>query len=113
MQVLPRCCKLCDYHGHTAENCKVCPNGLPYAEEQRLVEARERAEWFARDPSSYYDHCMVPYRLVDGKPVVLKFGETVLSGGSIQPDGEWEFGWPGESTEPAAEYHRRRIVPYS
>ena len=109
MQVLPRCCKLCDHYGHTAEKCTRCPNGLPYAEEKRIVAARERAEWFARDPAGYYDHCMVPYRLVDGEPVKLEFGETVLSGGSIHPDGVWEFGWPGESTEPAAEFHRRRI----
>lgn len=108
-QVLPRCCKLCDYYGHTAEKCWRCPNKLTYAEELRLVAARERAEWLDRDPAGYLDHCMVPYKLVDGKPVKLKFGETVLSGGTIHPDGDWEFGWPGESTEPQAEFHRRRI----
>ena len=100
--VMPRSCKLCHYYGHTKENCTRCPNGLPYAEELRLQRQIALDKFWEEDPAGYLDWCMEPYRLEGGEPVRLKFKETVASGGSIEPDGEWDFGG-------AIEFHRQRI----
>ena len=99
--VNPRCSKICDHFGHTAQHCPV--GEMPEEKERR--EHYERLAWHEANPTpEYLDSLMQPWCWDKGELRRLQWGETTRSGGPFEPQGVWEY--PG--VLPAQEYHRTR-----